>query len=39
VHALLPGRRGEEAAKQFKLGIEVLERRDMEKLGMGALLA
>ncbi len=26
-------------AKQFKLGIEVLERRDMEKLGMGALLA
>jgi leucyl aminopeptidase len=26
-------------AHQFKLGIEVLERRDMEKLGMGALLA
>ena len=26
-------------AKQFKLGLEVLERRDMEKLGMGALLA
>jgi leucyl aminopeptidase len=26
-------------ARQFKLGIEVLERRDMEKLGMGALLA
>ncbi len=26
-------------AKQFRLGIEVLERRDMEKLGMGALLA
>ncbi len=26
-------------AKQFKLGIDVLERRDMEKLGMGALLA
>ena len=26
-------------AQQFKLGIEVLERRDMEKLGMGALLA
>ncbi len=26
-------------AKQFKLGIEVLERRAMEKLGMGALLA
>ena len=26
-------------AKEFKLGIEVLERRDMEKLGMGALLA
>jgi leucyl aminopeptidase len=32
----------EEAKKlagQFKLGIQVLERRDMEKLGMGALLA
>jgi len=26
-------------AKQFKLGIEVLERKDMERLGMGALLA
>jgi len=26
-------------ARQFKLVIEVLERRDMEKLGMGALLA
>jgi leucyl aminopeptidase len=26
-------------ARQFKLGIEVLERRDMEKLGMGAFLA
>jgi leucyl aminopeptidase len=26
-------------AKQYKLGIEVLERRDMERLGMGALLA
>ena len=26
-------------ARQFKLGIEVLERRDMERLGMGALLA
>ncbi len=26
-------------AKQFKLGVDVLERRDMEKLGMGALLA
>jgi leucyl aminopeptidase len=26
-------------AKQFKLAVEVLERRDMEKLGMGALLA
>jgi leucyl aminopeptidase len=26
-------------AKQFKLGLEVLERRDMERLGMGALLA
>jgi len=26
-------------ARQFKLGLEVLERRDMEKLGMGALLA
>ena len=26
-------------AKQFKLSIEVLERRDMERLGMGALLA
>ena len=26
-------------ARQFKLPLEVLERRDMEKLGMGALLA
>jgi leucyl aminopeptidase len=26
-------------ARQFKLQLEVLERRDMEKLGMGALLA
>jgi leucyl aminopeptidase len=26
-------------ARQFKLGLEVLERRDMEKLGMGALLS
>ena len=26
-------------ARQWKLGIEVLERKDMEKLGMGALLA
>jgi len=26
-------------AKQFKLGVEVLERRDMERLGMGALLS
>jgi leucyl aminopeptidase len=26
-------------ARQFKLGIEVLERRDMQKLGMGALLS
>ncbi len=26
-------------ARQYKLGIEVLERRDMEKLGMGALVA
>ncbi|HEX6266694.1 MAG TPA: leucyl aminopeptidase [Burkholderiales bacterium] len=26
-------------AKQFKLGLEVLERRDMERLGMGAFLA
>src|SRR5258705_2230266 len=26
-------------ARQYKLGIEVLERADMEKLGMGALLA
>jgi len=37
-----PSRLAEEAkklAQQFKLGIEVLERRDMEKLGMGALLA
>ena len=37
-----PGRLADEArklARQFKLGIEVLERSDMEKLGMGALLA
>jgi leucyl aminopeptidase len=26
-------------AKQFKLAVEVLERKDMERLGMGALLA
>ncbi|HWA39940.1 MAG TPA: leucyl aminopeptidase [Burkholderiales bacterium] len=26
-------------ARQYKLGLEVLERKDMEKLGMGALLA
>ncbi len=26
-------------AKQFKLGVEVLERKDMERLGMGAFLA
>jgi leucyl aminopeptidase len=26
-------------AKQFRLGLEVLERKDMERLGMGALLA
>jgi leucyl aminopeptidase len=26
-------------ARQFKLGVEVLERRDMEKLGMGTLLS
>jgi leucyl aminopeptidase len=26
-------------AKQFKLGLEVLEKKDMERLGMGALLA
>ena len=26
-------------AKQFKLGVDVLERADMQKLGMGALLA
>ena len=26
-------------ARQFKLGIEVLERRDMERLGMGAFLS
>ena len=26
-------------ARQFRLGVEVLERRDMEKLGMGALLS
>ena len=37
-----PGYLADEAkklARQFKLGIEVLERKDMEKLGMGALLA
>ena len=37
-----PGYLAEQArklARQFKLGVEVLERRDMEKLGMGALLA
>ena len=37
-----PSRLADEAkklARQFKLGIEVLERRDMERLGMGALLA
>ena len=37
-----PTRLAEEArklARQYKLGVEVLERRDMEKLGMGALLA
>ncbi|HLS87079.1 MAG TPA: leucyl aminopeptidase [Burkholderiales bacterium] len=37
-----PSRLAEEArklARQYKLGLEVLERRDMEKLGMGALLA
>jgi leucyl aminopeptidase len=37
-----PGYLAEEAkklARRFKLGLEVLERRDMEKLGMGALLA
>ena len=37
-----PGYLAEEAkklARQFKLGIEVLERKDMEKLGMGALIA
>lgn len=37
-----PTRLAEEArklARQYKLGIQVLERRDMEKLGMGALLA
>jgi leucyl aminopeptidase len=37
-----PTRLAEEAnklARQYKLGIEVLERRQMEKLGMGALLA
>jgi leucyl aminopeptidase len=37
-----PARLAEEAkklARQFKMGIQVLERRDMERLGMGALLA
>ena len=32
-------RRRRSSRAQFKLGIEVLERSDMEKLGMGALLA
>jgi leucyl aminopeptidase len=36
--AYLAGEAGK-LAKQFKLGLEVLERKDMEKLGMGALLA
>ena len=37
-----PGHLADEAAKiakQYKLGIEVLERRDMERLGMGALVS
>jgi len=37
-----PTRLAEEArklARQFKLGLQVLERRDMERLGMGAMLA
>ena len=37
-----PGYLAEEAkklARRFKLEVEILERRDMEKLGMGALLA
>ena len=37
-----PGFLAEQAkklARQFKLGLQVLERRDMERLGMGALLA
>jgi len=37
-----PGYLADEAkklARQFKLGLQILERRDMEKLGMGALLA
>ncbi len=37
-----PGYLADEAkklARQFKLQVEVLERRDMEKLGMGALLS
>jgi leucyl aminopeptidase len=37
-----PGYLAEEArklARRFKLGVEILERRDMEKLGMGAFLA
>jgi len=37
-----PSHLAEEAKKlaaQFKLGLEVLERREMEKLGMGALLS
>ena len=40
LHARLPRRRGARSSRaQFKLGVEVLERKDMEKLGMGALLA
>ncbi|MEW5863638.1 MAG: leucyl aminopeptidase [Pseudomonadota bacterium] len=39
---LTPTRLSEEArklARRYRLGIEILERRDMERLGMGALLA
>jgi len=36
--AYLAGEAGK-LARQYKLGLEVLERRDMERLGMGALLA
>jgi leucyl aminopeptidase len=39
---LTPARLAEEArtlARRYRLGIEILERRDMERLGMGALLA